>query len=70
MMAVSVVMSQLRNLEVYFSRYRVERAFVAAGLGELPALSAFVTSCTAKPIRFGIQQRVEGLLDRPTNHLA
>jgi hypothetical protein len=34
--------------------------------GVLPALS---TSCTAKPIRFGVQQRVEGLLDRPTNHL-
>jgi hypothetical protein len=40
----------------------VQRAFVAAGPGVLPALSAFVTSCTAKPIRFGIQ--------RPTNHLA
>lgn len=61
---------KLRNLEVYFARYCEQRPFVAAGPGVLPALSAFVTSCTAKPIRFGIQQRVEGLLDRPTNHLA
>jgi hypothetical protein len=46
---------QLRNSEVYFTRYCVQRAFVAAGPGILPALSAFVTSCTAKPIRFRIQ---------------
>jgi len=43
----------------------VQRAFVAAGPGILPALSAFV-----KPIRFRVQQGVEGLLNRPTNHLA
>jgi hypothetical protein len=61
---------KLRNLEVYFARYCVQRPLVAAGPGVPPALGAFVTSCTAKPIRFGIQQRVEGLFDRPTNHLA
>jgi hypothetical protein len=51
---------KLQNLRFYFARYRVQRASLAAGPGVLPALSAFVTSCTAKPIRFGIQQRVEG----------
>jgi hypothetical protein len=48
----------------------VQRAFVAAGPGILPALAAFVTPCTTKPIGFRIQQCVEGLLNRPTNHLA
>jgi hypothetical protein len=33
-------------------------------------LNAFITSRTAKPIRFRVQQGVEGLLNRPTNHLA
>jgi hypothetical protein len=44
---------QLRNLEGLL--HPLQRAFVAAGPGILPALSAFVTFCTAKPIRFRIQ---------------
>jgi hypothetical protein len=69
-MALEGLASQLRDLEVYFSRYRMQRASVAAGPGILPALIAFITSRTAKPIRFRVQQGVEGLLNRPTNHLA
>jgi hypothetical protein len=48
----------------------VQFTFVAAGPGVLPALAAFVTPCAAKSIRFRIQQRVEGLLNRPPHHLA
>ena len=49
---------QLRNSKVYFPRHGVERAFVAAGPGILSALVTFVTSCSAKPISFRIQQRL------------
>jgi hypothetical protein len=52
---------------VYFTRCCGQRAFVAAGPGVLAALSAFVTSCTAKPIRFGIQQCPFNI---SSNHLA
>jgi hypothetical protein len=37
-----------------------------AGPGILPALTALETPCTSKPIRLGIQQCVERLLDRFT----
>ena len=69
MIAVSKVWRR-RNLEVYFTRHRVQRAIIAAGPGILPALAAFVTTCTAQPIGFGIQQCVEGLFNRSTHHLA
>jgi hypothetical protein len=36
----------------------------------MPALAAFVTPCTAKPISFRVQQCVEGLFDRSTDHVA
>jgi hypothetical protein len=33
-------------------------------------LPSFVTPCTAKPIRFGIQQCAEGLFKRSSHNLA
>jgi hypothetical protein len=36
----------------------------------LPALASFITPCTAKPIRFGIQRRVQGLFSRSPHHRA
>jgi hypothetical protein len=52
--------TQLRNLESAHS-----------SSPEYPtALASFVTPCTAKPIRLGIQQRVEGLFNCPTALIA
>src|ERR1700721_3891375 len=42
---------KLRNLEVYFARYRVQRPFVAAGPGVLPALGGFLTGLPANARR-------------------
>jgi hypothetical protein len=48
----------------------VERGFVAASPGILPAWTSFITPCTAKPIRFGIQQCVQNLFNRSPHHCA
>jgi hypothetical protein len=55
---------QLRNLEVHFPGHGMQRALIAAGPGILPALASFATPCTAKPIRFGIEQCFEGFFNK------
>src|SRR3954466_2301336 len=71
MMAVSKVWRRsFGTLEIDLASTGLQRPLVAASPRILPSLATLVTSCTAKLVCFSIQHGVQGLLHRPTNHLA
>ena len=61
---------QLRHLQRNIAGASLQRAFVIARSRVLPAFTALIAACAAKPIRLRIQQCVQRLLNRPTHHLA
>src|SRR5262249_7866297 len=46
----------------------VQLALVMAGTGVTARFTALIALCIAKPVRFGVQKRVQRLLHRPSDH--
>jgi len=62
--------AQLGNLQLDLTGLGVQRSLITARPRVIPALTAFITTSSAKLISFHVQQRIQGLFNRPANHLA
>ena len=69
MMAVSLLMAELGDLQRYLARVRVELSLVVARSCVLAPCAALVALGTDPLVRFGIEQSVQGLFDRAAQEL-